>query len=201
MSGFSRAASYILACALGLTACARGATAPNPAATHALAPATKGHARTPTAPTPGATTFPIGVSAQRVGGRYVRITKQDDGRKVYVLRADSERGRYFGQDTGSSTFVNPHVTFFERDGKQLVADAPTGTAVEKDKTMRMSGGVRARSSDGLTLRSETLRYDVSTQTVHAEGNVTVTSPQGEELQGQTLDWNLRDGTMAVAGAH
>lgn len=147
------------------------------------------------------TAFPIGFNANRVGSKYVYFTKQKQNRKVYVLRADSENGQYMGQNTGRTTFVNPHVIFYGQAGKRLVADAPTGTVVERDKTVRMTGGVRATSADGLTLRSDTLRYDDQNDTVHGEGNVVVTTPQGEQLQGETLDWNLRDGAIAVNGAH
>ncbi len=147
------------------------------------------------------TSIPIHFNANRVGSKYVYFTKQKQNRKVYVLRADSETGQYTGQDTGRTTFVNPHVIFYGQAGKRLVADAPTGTVVERDKTVRMTGGVRATSADGLTLRSDTLRYDDQNDTVHGEGNVVVTTPQGEQLQGETLDWNLRDGAIAVNGAH
>jgi len=186
-----------------LAGCASQPSAPKAtgAAPSRPVPAVSGSPAAGSAPKAAATAFPIGVSANRVGQRYVYLTKQKKNRKVYVLRADAENGRYFGQDTGRSTFVNPHVTFYGHQGKRLVADAPTGTVVEKDKTVRMSGGVRARSQDGLTLRSDTLRYDDQTDKVHGEGNVTVTSPRGEELQGQTLEWNLRDGSIDVAGAH
>ena len=147
------------------------------------------------------TAFPIGFNAHRVGNKYVYFTKQKQHRKVYVLRADSENGQYTGKDTGRTTFVNPHVIFYGQAGKRLVADAPTGTVIEREKTVRMTGGVRATSADGLTLRSDTLRYDDQNDMVHGEGNVVVTTPQGEQLQGETLDWNLRDGAIAVNGAH
>ncbi len=179
-----------LAVALGLAACAHS-TPPKAQATAAAPAPSRGIGKA----------FPIGITANRVGGRYVYLRKLKGLRKIYVLRADKETGRYFGQDTGRSTFTNPHVTFYGQSNKRLVADAPTGTVVEKDKTVRMSGGVRARSSDGLTLRSDTLAYDDERDLVHGVGNVTVTSPQGEELQGETLDWNLRDGAIVVAGAH
>ena len=128
------------------------------------------------------------------------LTKQKRNRKVYVLRADAEKGHYFGQDTGVSNFVNPHITFYARDGKQLVADAPLGIVVEKDKTVRMSGGVHARSGDGLRLACDTLRYSDEAESVRGEGNVDVKSPQGEELQGDTLEWNLRTGQLDVSRA-
>lgn len=185
---------------LGCASCAPKAgvstsTSPAPAISAPAALATKAPAKA------GRPAIPIAFSAVRVGKRYVFLTKAKAGRKLYVLRADAERGHYFGADTGSSTFVNPHVVFYGRGGKQLVTDAPTGTVVEREKTVRMSGGVRARAQDGLTLTCDTLRYDDETDLVHGIGNVRVISPQGEELQGETLTWNLRDGAIDVAGAH
>ena len=128
-------------------------------------------------------------------------TKQDGARKVYVLRADTVNAVYTGASTGRSNFTNPHVVFYGDAGKRLTADAPAGTVVEKDKTVLMTGGVRARAEDGMTLTSDTLRYDDETQSVHGEGHVIVTFPEGESLQGETVDWNVRDGHISVAGSY
>jgi len=142
----------------------------------------------------------ITVHGSKVGSRYIYVTKQKDDRKVYVLRADSESGEYFGSDTGRSDFVNPHVTFFGKGDQRLVADAPSGTAVEKDKTIVMSGGVQARTADGKTLRSDTLRYDDQTDMLYGNGNVVVNSPSGDRLEGDQLRWNLHTGHMDFTGA-
>ncbi len=152
-------------------------------------------------PLPAATptTVPIEVRSHRVGSRYIYLTKQKGARKVYVLRADSESGRYFGGDSGRSDFVNPHITFYAADGRRIVADAPAGEIVAKDKLVRMTGGVRARTTDGKTLTSDTLRYDDGDEIVHGDGNVSVTTPAGERLQGDTLVWDTRSGRLDVTG--
>lgn len=170
-----------------------GAPSPSPAAVRAGASATPSPAAAPTSP-------PVNFHGERVGSRYVYVTKQDGPRKAYALRADSVNGVYNGASTGRSNFTNPHVVFYGESGKQLTADAPAGTVVEKDKTVLMTGGVHARSGDGMTLDSDTLRYDDASQTVHGTGNVLVTFPTGETLRGETVDWNLRDGRINVAGA-
>lgn len=143
---------------------------------------------------------PISFVAPRIGDKYIYLTKQRRNRKVYVLRADAEKGQYFGEDTGRSTFVNPHVIFYGSDGKQLVADAPAALVIEAAKMVQMSGGVHARSQDGVDLHSDTMTYDDGTQTIHAQGNVVMNSPQGTELRGNTLDWNLKTGAIDVSGA-
>lgn len=146
------------------------------------------------------TTVPLALKSKKVGSHYIYLTKQKANRKVYVLRADSETGKYFGDNTGRSDFVNPHVTFFENDGRRIVADAPAGTLVEKDKTVKMSGGVHARTEDGKTLASDTMRYNDDSQTLYGDGDVVVTTPQGERLEGNSLVWDLRDGRLDVTGA-
>lgn len=144
---------------------------------------------------------PITFVAPHTGDKYIYLTKQRQNRKVYVLRADAEKGQYFGENTGRSSFVNPHITFYGSEGKRVVADAPAGLVVEGTKTVRMSGGVHARSQDGVTLTSDVMVYDDATQTIHAMGNVVMDSAQGSELRGQTLDWNLTTGSVDVAGAN
>jgi LPS export ABC transporter protein LptC len=152
-------------------------------------------------PTKAADTTPITFVAPHTGDKYIYLTKQRRNRKVYVLRADAEKGEYFGTNTGRSSFVNPHITFFGSGAKEVVADAPAGLVIESEKSVFMSGGVHARSQDGVTLTSDTMRYDDASQTIHAEGDVVMNSPQGSELRGSTLDWNLTSGAVNVAGAH
>ena len=125
--------------ALVFTGCAPKISAPAPS------PSAEASA-TPRSSPPA---IPIAVNASRVGNKYMSLTEYRANRKLYVLRADLEKGHYFGSDTGTSTFVNPHVTFFGRDGKRLVADAPTGTAVERDKTVRMILGHSATDSNSM----------------------------------------------------
>ncbi len=169
-----------------------GATAgPSPSASPA--PTATATAFVPTAP-------PIDFEGRRIGSRYVYATKRKGTKQVYVLRADTVNAVYNGAATGRSAFTNPHVVFYGDAGKRLLADAPAGTVEEKDKTVVMTGGVRARTDDGMTLRSDVLRYDDETQVVHGTGHVVVTFPQGEELQGETVDWNLRNGHINVTGA-
>ncbi len=174
---------------LALVACSGGKPAAAPSESPAASPN----------PTPSG--IPIAMNAHKVGSKYIYLTKQKGNRRVYVLRADAETGQYFGANTGRSDFTRPHITFYGADAKRLIADAPLGTVVERDKTVRMTGGVHAVDQDGMTLESDTLLYDDPTEELHGRGNVVLRSPQGEELRGEALDWNLRDGRINVSGAH
>ena len=128
------------------------------------------------------------------------MTEQKRNRKVYVLRADEQRAEYFGTDTGRSDFTNPHITFFGQGGHTMVADAPRGTVIEREKSVELSGGVHARTEDGKTLSCDTLRYNDATEMLHGEGNCVVDTPAGEELRGERLDADLHLSTMHMTGA-
>jgi LPS export ABC transporter protein LptC len=173
-----------------------------------LCAACSGHAAAPQA-TPAASNAPfapravspppIRMRSQRIGSQYIHFTAQKKNRKVYVVRADDQRGEYLGQGTGRIDFTNPHVVFYQTDGRTVVADAPLGTVIERDKTMLMSGGVHARTQDGKTLSCDRLNYDDATQMLHGEGNVVITAPGGEELQGERVDADLQFSTVHVTG--
>ncbi len=154
---------------------------------------------TPTA-APTATPVAFKVTSNRIGKRYVTLTEQKRGRTVYVLRADSNEADRFAAGTGRSTFTRPHVVFYEARGKTLTADAPLATVEEQSKTIVMSGGVHARTSDGITLTCDTLRYDDRSEHIHGTGNVVVTTPRGERLQGDTLDADVQLDHVRVTGA-
>ena len=187
----ARAASLALAGAFA--AGCGGHAKPAPAPTPHVSRSAAASAKTPSKPA----ALPIAIVGSRVGHEPFRMTELRDGKIRYAIAADSLRGHYAGQDTGTSELVNPHITFLASGGKRLVAVAPAGTVVEKDKTVRMAGGVHARSQDGMTLASDTLRYDDQTQVVHGAGHVVVTFPRGERLDGDTVQWNLRTGDVEM----
>jgi LPS export ABC transporter protein LptC len=179
-------------CALAVLATAGCTHASNTAA------ATPGPAASAPPATAGPTPSPLPITVNAQGNRPVRLTEFKRGRVLYVLLADAVHARYVGPETGTSTMVNPQITFYQPHGKRLYATAPAGTVVEKDKTMLMTGGVHAHSEDGMTLRSDTLRYDDRSEVVHGEGHVVVTSPGGERLDGNTIDWNLQTGDVQMS---
>jgi len=175
----------LLAAAVVLAACGGGKAPPAPTAT-------------PTQIVPGASAVPIKIKERRVGSRFIYLTEQKKSRKVYVIRADSNVSIRLAQGSGHSDFVNPHVTFYESKGA-IVADSPHARAEERDRSILMDGGVHARNSEGMTLQSDTLRYDDGAETLHGDGNVVIVTAQGEELRGRHFDYDLRTTEMRVTG--
>jgi LPS export ABC transporter protein LptC len=149
-------------------------------------------------PSPSATIVPIFVHSNAVGKSYINITQQERNRRVYTLRADKQIGSYLGGNSAVSDFINPHVTFYDKDGKTLISDAPRAHVVEADRSVVMTGGVRARNEQGLTLTCDTMRYDERSDTIVGTGNVVVTTTDGGRYTGQRIDADLRFSQMTMS---
>jgi LPS export ABC transporter protein LptC len=163
------------------------AGAPSPSGSGSATPGHRG------APTP----IPIKIHSKRIGSKYIYLTEQKRNRVVYVLRADSNTSIRLAEGAGHSEFERPHVIFYGSGKRSLVADSPLATVEERDKSVLMSGGVHTRTDRGMTLASDTLRYDDATERLLGEGHVVVTTPQGEELRGDHLDYDMRTTEMHV----
>jgi LPS export ABC transporter protein LptC len=143
---------------------------------------------------PPATPTPLPLYVVSTGnGRYTTLTEMKHGRTLYHIRAsqyvvDSTAG---DQSAGNGTFEMPQITFVDRAGGATVATAPKAVLTGADKSVLMTGGVRARSQDGNVLRCDRLRYDGRSERVHGEGNVRLTTPSGLVLSGDTLDGDAR----------
>jgi LPS export ABC transporter protein LptC len=131
-------------------------------------------------------------------GRVV-LTEHRNGRIVYILHADANVSDRFAAGTGRSVFTNPHIVFFQPGGKTLTAVAPTAKIEEQSKTVLMTGGVRAHTQDGIVLLCDQLLYDDHAQMIHGKGNVIVTTPRGERLNGDTLDSDVQFNHVRVTG--
>jgi LPS export ABC transporter protein LptC len=176
----------------GCSGAGREANSPAPASPPPPAGATS-------SPHPRPSAVPIRIHSQRVGSKYIYLTEQKKNRVVYVLRADSNTSIRLAEGAGQSTFTLPHVTFFSGP-RTIVADAPLATVEERDRSVLMSGGAHAKTDKGMTLTSDTLRYDDANEHLHGEGHVIVTTPQGTELRGDTLDYDMHTTEMHVTGS-
>ncbi|MBV9438748.1 MAG: LPS export ABC transporter periplasmic protein LptC [Candidatus Eremiobacteraeota bacterium] len=170
-------------------------------------PAQRSVAGPPSAsPSSSASVVPIHVQMQSGGGREVTIVESVRGRKVYTIRAQSGEMQQSGTNRGSGDFVRPHVTFVARNGTRTFADAPRARISEADKSVVMTGGVRARTSTGSVLTCDTLRYDGNTERLHGSGNVRLTAPNGPggdlvEVDGDRLDGDVRLQDVKITRNH
>jgi len=187
-----RLARSLLAATLVLAGCSHGAPESGGSPTPSGGPTA--------APAAGQT--PLYVKFRENGrpsSPYIYITEQKENRIVYTMRADSGTGIHISQGSGRSDFVNPHITFHEKGKNALVVDGPHATVLEKDRSVLMTGGTHARNNEGMTLKSDTLRYDDGAEMLYGQGNVLITTAQNEQLRGQRFDYNLRTTEIHVTG--
>ena len=170
----------------------------------ALALAACSGANGPAGSTPGSqpTPSPVPIMVKSQGNPNAGVTfgLQRDGRRVYSIVARANVSKSVGEGSGVSVFAAPRVTFFDKDGTRLYADSPSATVHEEDRTVVMNGGVKARTSSGIELTCETLTYDDRTARIRGEGDVVMTTPRGERLEGQRIDADTRLSEVLVTGA-
>jgi len=162
------AMSALAVCALLLGGCnpqpehQPGATAAPSASPSGLPPLTiTGH---------GTAQRPVSVIGQRPGGG-----------KSYELIARSYLSRSM-QNVTQATFQQTQVTFYDKDGTTLHAQAPQARLDDRRKQVILSGGVHAKTSTGLTLVCDELVYDDATGMLHGSGDVRMTGSQGGQQQ-------------------
>jgi len=144
-------------------------------------------------PTPTPTLVPLHVTSSSGTGQPTILSEMKNNRTIYVVRALSFVGdTASGQAaSGSGAFVKPQITFVDRSGARTVADAPEAVLTGADKSVLMTGGVHARSQDGIVLSCDRLRYDGTTERIHGDGHVVLTTPSGLTLVGDEVDGDAR----------
>jgi LPS export ABC transporter protein LptC len=136
-------------------------------------------------PTPSATQSglpPIRITGHGTARQPVRVVGQrPGGGKAYELLAKSYESRSEKNFT-QATFQQTQVTFYDKDGSTLHAQAPQARVDDRSKQVILLGGVHAKTSTGLTLVCDRLVYDNASGLLHGEGNVRMTGSQGGEQQ-------------------
>ena len=149
-----------------------------------------------TAPTPAGTPTglpPLEYTGHGTRSQPVYFSGQSRNRKTYELLAQSYVG-HAAQSVAQTTFKQATVTFYDKDGTRLQAQAPTAAIDDSRKQVILSGGVHARTSTGLNLVCERLTYDQTTALLHGDGNVRITGMQGgqqELLTGSTFTSDVK----------
>ncbi len=150
------------------------------------------------APAAGTSPTPVPLHVTSSGnGRYTTLTEMKRGRRLYTIRATSFVADTIDGGGGNGSFDAPQITFVDRTGGTTVATAPKAVLTGADKSVLMTGGVRARSQDGNVLHCDRLRYDGQSERVHGDGHVRLETPAGFVLVGDTIDGDarLRDVTV------
>lgn len=142
-------------------------------------------------PPPSPSAVPIHVETQGDTLHPATFSASEHNRRIYLVKAKSSVGDRLADGTFIVVLSQPHVTFFDKNGKTLIGDAPKAVVTERDKTITMSGGVTARTQDGAVLTCDTMTYDGRVERVHGQGNVVLLSARGDRLTGDTIDGDVR----------
>lgn len=125
---------------------------------------------------------PLTITGHGTAGRPVTVTGQrPGGGRAYQLLAQSYESHSMRSMT-QATFQKTQVTFYDKDGTTLKAQAPQARVDDRRKQVILSGGVHAKTSTGLTLVCDQLVYDDATGMLHGTGGVRITGAQGGEQQ-------------------
>jgi len=151
----------------------------------------------------GPTAEPVHIETNSTGDKYITVVQRvktgaSHGTRIaYQLRAVSSQADIVGTQS-VVTFEQPHITFYDHQGKKLIADSPQAKITQQDKSVLMSGGVHARAADGSVLRCDSLRYDGRTEKLHGQGHVTLAGPNDLTLTGNYLEGDVRLDDVRVA---
>lgn len=177
------------AAALALTAVIACAPKPPPSTASASASPAATAAPTPSAatgsPQPAANQAAPIKAISRGNAQY--IVRNPAGRPVYDVRSPTVVYNKAADGTEIADFTKPHVIFHAPTGRTVVADSPKAVARVNDKSVVMTGGVRAKTDDGKILTCATLTYDVNHSQIECRGDVVLTNTKtNQSASGQVL---------------
>jgi len=105
----------------------------------------------------------------------IRLVEDKHGRKTWELEAKAAQQN---NDQNIMILEEPKVTYYTEEGRSLIVTAKQGKVHQDSKDMELLGDVRLTSSDGYTLKTNSLRYD------HEKKKVT--TPDLVEIEGDSM---------------
>lgn len=113
-------------------------------------------------------------------GRPVKVEDIVKGKPVYVLKASDV---YYSTSSNKGRFLNNTIYFYKGSVVRLTLTAPTADVNRTTYDFVLTGGVRAKSAQGVTLDCDVMAYNGYTQLLTATGNVRAVDAQGDVLTG------------------
>ena len=125
----------------------------------------------------------------------IHYTETDQGRKVWELVADSAQ---VFREGPSTVLENARVIFYGAEGQVYTLSANQGTLENATKNIMIRGDVLATTSDGDTIRTDSLHYRASEKVIETKDRVRMTRA-GLQVTGEGMVCHLQDGTVALLG--
>lgn len=116
-----------------------------------------------------------------------------DGVKEWRLEAVSA---YFLKDKNVTQLKDITVTFFAKDGNEVVMTAKEGRFYSKTQNIQVWGGVNVASKDGYSFKAPAVTYLAQGQVVQSVHDVVFKGPQFE-VTGKGLQASVEQGTVTI----
>jgi LPS export ABC transporter protein LptC len=113
-------------------------------------------------------------------GKPVKVQDIVKGKPVYVLKASDV---YYSTSSNKGRFLNNTIYFYKGSVVRLTLTAPTADLNRTTYDFVLTGGVRAKSAQGVTLDCDVMSYNGYTQLLTATGDVRAVDAQGDVLTG------------------
>ena len=97
-------------------------------------------------------------------------TQVEEGVKKWSLSSDVAT---YDEKAGRIVLQRVLLRFYPEKGGEIVIRSKTGEYYQKDKIVILRGNVTGQTDDGVTLKTEEMRYSETTKVVVARGPVTV----------------------------
>ncbi len=166
-------------CLLAVAACNPQPPKPKPS------PSGRASAHPAGSPTP----LVLTITGHGSANRPVELSHQVHNWVDYDLLASSYESKG-PQGRMRSVFQDARVTFKDRQGTTVMANAPQAVVDETADTVTLLNGVHARTSSGMTLQCTQLVYSRITGMLHGTGAVVVMDPKGFRAMGSSFDSDL-----------
>lgn len=101
-------------------------------------------------------------------------TQVKDGKKEWTLYA---RTAQLNERIKTVVLDQVMMSFYAEDGGKITVEGRTGTYNERKKIVRLQGRVKARTHDGIVLKTDWVRYQESEQVLSTQSPVTITGPR------------------------
>lgn len=111
------------------------------------------------------------------------LSEEKNGRVIWDLRAESST---VDMATQGTVFKNPVGHYYREDGTVLTLTAPGGAYDSATRNVKLSGGVKATTTDGSTLTSDELEWVAGEDRLIATGNAVFVQPE-LEVRGHKIE--------------
>lgn len=136
---------------------------------------------------------PLPAGADMVLSDGVRFVEAVDGVQTWEI---TSKGARYSTATGLLQFNDVEAAYFQKGERAYDVSGKEGRYDSKQEIIYLTGDVAGRSADGYTLKTESLKYNLKTETAETEDRVEIRG-DGLEIDGVGMLADFRKETFTV----